>query len=642
MIHATSSTVLIRWGDGGKPQRGNSKPLFDVFKIFRDDGYGDNFIAETFAFAYTDETVLPGMCYVYTVYGQQIDLATDEVLAEAMVFGPEIVVTLSVQNELPTEVQYNVEDEVPPPPLEYKLTPRVGIIRHAWKYPKHTGNTIIGTYIEDDETGHAAAFIPITVADACSGFWDQPIEGYHCYRIRTVDESLRLSAYSDWICEKAGGYLRSPDINLFVRYENEWNPGSIAAESQIANVVLYRLEGSINSYTWVSGYDINFEPVSTEVSVPFNETVNLSEALGWNKVTPNQLLGKSFENPDPNDPGEEIGGLIEGTYKMIIEWPYAKNEINEMYHYILKPKQVTEYFTLHAVDAMENSSIATSSAENPTTVALKQPSYFFDGDSVIIRGHEGSWPDINGTHTLSKINNMTFSIPVNVATAGEGGTATGPERASYLGFYPSEYGSPVFGDPYEINNTPDDTYTVRSERSHDMFFGLLFSPAYVEGPSPGYLISRFVPVYLGLYTGAVNLPIDAIVKDEAHLAELQAIWDTAYLHYQPVSGDYGVWWGHQFGSPNNDTTDFLQYFPGGDTSEYKTVIIDDVEMTTRRPSYVGEPATHIYGCAPVGERPSAEGEIDENTSWNDKPYYSVFPCQYPEGVNYVYYYCRIS
>lgn len=48
---------------------------------------------------------------------------------------------------------------------------------------------------------------------------------------------------------------------------------------------------------------------------------------------------------------------------------------------------------------------------------------FLTGDTVVISGHTGSTPAINGAHVIQKIDANHFSIPVEVTVAGTGGTA---------------------------------------------------------------------------------------------------------------------------------------------------------------------------------------------------------------------------
>jgi hypothetical protein len=195
----SEGNVFFQWGDGGKPQRDGKPPVFHHFQLFRDSGYGPDFIGETSAFAYYDGEAKGGHVYEYSVYGVERDEETEEDTNFILVFGPESFT-------VPIEKADNIDvEEFLIPPIDYQLTPKKGKLRHAWKVD--TSGKTLGTLIEDDETGHAAAYIPVTTS--CSAYWDQPIEGYHCFRIRTVDTNLNLSEYSDWVCAEplSGGTI---------------------------------------------------------------------------------------------------------------------------------------------------------------------------------------------------------------------------------------------------------------------------------------------------------------------------------------------------------------------------------------------------------------------------------------------------
>jgi len=66
--------------------------------------------------------------------------------------------------------------------------------------------------------------------------------------------------------------------------------------------------------------------------------------------------------------------------------------------------------------------VSTSSVDNPTVITTAAAHGFSDGLQVLIAGHEGSVPDINGSHVVTVLSATTFSIPVSVTAAGSGGT----------------------------------------------------------------------------------------------------------------------------------------------------------------------------------------------------------------------------
>ncbi len=72
--------------------------------------------------------------------------------------------------------------------------------------------------------------------------------------------------------------------------------------------------------------------------------------------------------------------------------------------------------------------VATTSVANPTVVTTSAPHGFVTGDRVVIAGHAGSTPSVNGAYTATVLSTTTFSIPVNVTVGGTGGTATKENR----------------------------------------------------------------------------------------------------------------------------------------------------------------------------------------------------------------------
>lgn len=72
--------------------------------------------------------------------------------------------------------------------------------------------------------------------------------------------------------------------------------------------------------------------------------------------------------------------------------------------------------------------IVSSSVANPTVITTATPHGFVTGDSVTISGHASSTPDLNGTHTVTKLSDTTFSIPENVSDGGTGGRVLGARK----------------------------------------------------------------------------------------------------------------------------------------------------------------------------------------------------------------------
>lgn len=85
----------------------------------------------------------------------------------------------------------------------------------------------------------------------------------------------------------------------------------------------------------------------------------------------------------------------------------------------------TDMFLINTSDqviVLNNKAITSSSVANPSVIAATGHG-LVTGNRVIIRDHAGSTPDINGTvYTVTRINDNSFSIPVNVTVGGTGGT----------------------------------------------------------------------------------------------------------------------------------------------------------------------------------------------------------------------------
>lgn len=68
--------------------------------------------------------------------------------------------------------------------------------------------------------------------------------------------------------------------------------------------------------------------------------------------------------------------------------------------------------------------ITSSSVANPTLITAAAVHGLTTGDSILIAGHTGSTPALDGTHTVTVLTTTTFTIPVNVTVGGSGGTMT--------------------------------------------------------------------------------------------------------------------------------------------------------------------------------------------------------------------------
>ncbi|MFA7301863.1 MAG: hypothetical protein WC069_06155 [Candidatus Shapirobacteria bacterium] len=78
--------------------------------------------------------------------------------------------------------------------------------------------------------------------------------------------------------------------------------------------------------------------------------------------------------------------------------------------------------------------IATSSVAASTVITTSADHNLVTGDTVIIAGHAGSTPSINGTHIATVTSATTFTIPVNVSVGGTGGIAYDAEGMENIAF----------------------------------------------------------------------------------------------------------------------------------------------------------------------------------------------------------------
>lgn len=85
--------------------------------------------------------------------------------------------------------------------------------------------------------------------------------------------------------------------------------------------------------------------------------------------------------------------------------------------------------------------ITSSSIANPTNINATAHG-LINGQSVVIAGHSGSTPSIDGEHIVTVVDADNFTIPVNVTTGGTGGTVS--NKTPQLIFYDARLGRDGF------------------------------------------------------------------------------------------------------------------------------------------------------------------------------------------------------
>lgn len=68
--------------------------------------------------------------------------------------------------------------------------------------------------------------------------------------------------------------------------------------------------------------------------------------------------------------------------------------------------------------------IVASTIANPTVLETATPHSLVSGDTVLVAGHTGSTPAVDGSRIVTVIDALHVSVPVNVTVAGAGGTVT--------------------------------------------------------------------------------------------------------------------------------------------------------------------------------------------------------------------------
>lgn len=90
---------------------------------------------------------------------------------------------------------------------------------------------------------------------------------------------------------------------------------------------------------------------------------------------------------------------------------------------------IVDLFLASTVNCKQNADtalqIVSSSVGNPTTITTAGAHRLTVGSTPLVRiaGHAGSTPSLNAEYTATVTGTTTFTIPVNVTTAGTGGTA---------------------------------------------------------------------------------------------------------------------------------------------------------------------------------------------------------------------------
>lgn len=81
------------------------------------------------------------------------------------------------------------------------------------------------------------------------------------------------------------------------------------------------------------------------------------------------------------------------------------------------------------VDSMSTLTIASSSVANPTLITTVAPHGFASGQTVVISGH-ASTPALDGSHVITVVDAVSFTVPVDVTVGATGGSLTNEDVPS--------------------------------------------------------------------------------------------------------------------------------------------------------------------------------------------------------------------
>jgi hypothetical protein len=83
----------------------------------------------------------------------------------------------------------------------------------------------------------------------------------------------------------------------------------------------------------------------------------------------------------------------------------------------------TVFLSATIITAPAAKTITSSSVADPTLITTSAPHALVVGSVVVIAGHTGATPSLNGAHTVTTVpTTTTFTIPVSVTVGGTGGT----------------------------------------------------------------------------------------------------------------------------------------------------------------------------------------------------------------------------
>lgn len=141
--------------------------------------------------------------------------------------------------------------------------------------------------------------------------------------------------------------------------------------------------------------------------------------------------------------------------------------------------------------------VVSSSAAAASVLATLEPHHFLSGDTVLLAGHLGSTPLLDGLHVVTVLGPLTFSVPVVVTVGGAGGLVTRTIAAEPLTLAEGKLRAGldwVDGDPRDglmrgfisaaRSKVEQDTGLALLTQTRDVYFDALPGRAWFSLPSP--------------------------------------------------------------------------------------------------------------------------------------------------------------
>lgn len=116
----------------------------------------------------------------------------------------------------------------------------------------------------------------------------------------------------------------------------------------------------------------------------------------------------------------------------------------------LMAASLKHYWAKYENAALVGGAIVSSSVAASTVITTTTPHGLYTGMQVVIAGHSGSTPSLNGLHTITVTGPTTFTIPVTVTVGGTGGTTSTVGR--YVVWYANMNTSSLYASTLSLSN----------------------------------------------------------------------------------------------------------------------------------------------------------------------------------------------